>query len=134
MITSTPIIGIYDYRLVALSVSIAILAAYATLDLAGRITTARGRMQMLWLACGSIAMGLGIWAMHYIGMEAYNLPDAVDALLRYDWPTTLLSLIAAIIASAVALYLVSRPTMGWRRTLLGSLAMGGGISAMHYIG
>jgi len=119
MSTSQPIIGVYDYRLVALSISIAIIAAYAALDLAGRITTARGKMQLLWLASGSIAMGLGIWAMHYIGMEAYSLPDAVDALLRYDWPTTLLSLIAAILASAVALYLAGPP---WAGVVLSSAA------------
>jgi PAS domain S-box-containing protein len=131
---NTALIGSYNYRLVALSVCIAIVAAYAALDLAGRITTARGKAQFLWLACGSIAMGLGIWAMHYIGMEAFNLPDAVDSLIQYDWPTVLLSVFIAILASAVALYLVSRPTMGRSRTILGSIVMGSGISAMHYIG
>ncbi|HEX4600774.1 MAG TPA: MHYT domain-containing protein [Gemmatimonadales bacterium] len=35
--------GRYDLRLVALSVTIAILAAGAALDLAGRVTAARGR-------------------------------------------------------------------------------------------
>src|SRR5580704_1558028 len=98
---TTALIGSYDYRLVALSICIAIVAAYAALDLAGNITTARSRMQVVWLACGSIAMGLGIWAMHYIGMEAFNLPDAVDSLIQYDWPTVLLSLFMAILASAV---------------------------------
>jgi PAS domain S-box-containing protein len=127
-------IGSYNYRLVALSICIAIIAAYAALDLAGRITTARGRAQFLWLACGSIAMGLGIWAMHYIGMEAFNFPGALNSLIQYDWPTVLLSVFIAILASAVALYLVSRPTMGSSRTVLGAIVMGSGISAMHYIG
>ncbi len=131
---TTPLVGVYDYRLVALSVCIAIVAAYAALDLAGNITTARGRMQMVWLGCGSVAMGLGIWAMHYIGMEAFNLPDAVDSAIKYDWPTVLLSLFAAVLSSGVALFLVSRPTMSWLRTIFGAIAMGGGIAAMHYIG
>ncbi len=134
MTPATALVGSYDYRLVALSVSIAIIGAYAALDLAGHITTARGKTQMLWLFCGSTAMGLGIWTMHFIGMDAFKLPDTVAALLRYDWPTTLFSLLAAIFASAVALYLMSRPTLGWGRTGLGSLVMGGGISAMHYGG
>ena len=120
----------YDYRLVALSVFIAILASYAALDLAGRVTSARGKARFLWLTGGAIAMGMGIWSMHYIGMRAFLLPMPV----QYDWPTVLLSLIAAILASAVALFVVSREHMGLVRALIGSVFMGGGIAAMHYIG
>jgi NO-binding membrane sensor protein with MHYT domain len=75
-------------------------------------------------------MGFGIWSMHYIGMLAFRLPIPV----QYDWPTVLLSLLAAILASAVALFVVSRNKMGLMRALLGSIFMGGGIAAMHYIG
>lgn len=75
-------------------------------------------------------MGFGIWSMHYIGMLAFRLPVPV----LYDWPTVLLSLLAAILASAVALYVVSRPDMRVPRTLLGSMLMGCGIAGMHYIG
>src|SRR5207237_4460357 len=77
-----------------------------------------------------VAMGLGIWSMHYIGMLAFRLPVSV----QYDWPTVLLSLLAAILASAVALFVVSRREMGIGRAVLGSLFMGGGIAAMHYTG
>lgn len=56
--------GTYDYRLVALSVVIAVMASYAALDLAGRVTSARGRARFLWLGGGATAMGLGIWSMH----------------------------------------------------------------------
>src|ERR1700735_315240 len=72
---SMPLVGVlsgsYDYRLVALSVLIAILASYAALDLGGRVTASRGRVQFTWLMGGSFAMGMGIWSMHYIGMLAY---------------------------------------------------------------
>ncbi|HEV3054567.1 MAG TPA: MHYT domain-containing protein, partial [Solirubrobacteraceae bacterium] len=68
------LVGSYDYRLVALSVAIAVLASYAALDLAGRVTAARGVPRALWLAGGAAAMGLGIWTMHYIGMLAFSLP------------------------------------------------------------
>ena len=97
-------IGSYDYRLIALSVLIAMLASYAALDLGGRVTASRGRRRFAWLTGGAVAMGMGIWAMHYIGMLAYSLPVVV----LYDWPTVLLSLLAAIFASAIALYVVSR--------------------------
>jgi NO-binding membrane sensor protein with MHYT domain/signal transduction histidine kinase len=128
--TELALVGSHDYLLVALSVVIAIQASYAALDLARRVTSARGKTRLLWLTGGSIAMGLGIWSMHYIGMLAFRLPIAV----QYDWPTVVVSLIAAILASAVALFVVSRPRMGVTRALLGSVLMGGGIAAMHYIG
>src|SRR5579864_1332026 len=122
--------GYYDYRLVALSVLIAICASYAALDLAGRTTAASGRVRLAWLAGGASAMGLGIWSMHYIGMLAFSLP----VLVLYDWPTVLLSLLAAVFASAVALFVISRRKMGWVRALVSSAIMGGGISTMHYTG
>ncbi len=122
--------GFYDYRLVTLSVLIAICAAYAALELASRTAAAKGRSRIAWLAGGATAMGLGIWSMHYIGMLAFSLPVPV----LYDWPTVLLSLLAAVFASAVALFVVSRKEMGWIRALAGSAIMGGGISTMHYTG
>jgi two-component system, sensor histidine kinase and response regulator len=124
------LIGIYDYRLVALSIFIAILASYAALDLSGRVTSAQGRMRFLWLSGGATAMGIGIWAMHYIGMLAFHLPVPV----QYDWPTVLLSMLAAVCASAEALFVVSRSQMGVFRAAVGSIIMGGGIATMHYIG
>jgi len=114
----------------ALSVFIAVLASYAALDLAGRVTSARGGVRLLWLSGGAFAMGIGIWSMHYIGMLAFRLPVPVE----YDWPAVLLSLLAAVLASAVALFVVSRRQMGWIRAVAGSLFMGTGIAAMHYIG
>src|SRR2546428_4804472 len=120
----------YDYRFVTLSVVIAILASYAALDLAGRTPAARGPVRFAWLVGGATAMGVGIWSMHYIGMLAFSLP----VLVLYDWPTVLLSLVAAIFAAAVALFVVSRQRMGWLRALTGSAIMGSGIATMHYTG
>jgi two-component system sensor histidine kinase/response regulator len=122
--------GVYDPRLVSASVLIAVFAAYAALDLAGRVTAARGAVRAAWLGGGALALGLGIWAMHYVGMEALRLPVPV----RYDWPTVLVSMIAAVAASAVVLFVVSRKAMGMARAVVGSLLMGSGIAAMHYIG
>ncbi len=122
--------GSYDYGLVTLSVVIATLASYSGLDLAGRVTAASGRARFLWLTGGATAMGIGIWSMHYIGMLAFSLPVVV----RYDWPTVALSLLAAIFASGVALIVVSRRMMGIRQAIAGSIVMGSGIASMHYIG
>src|ERR1700750_2221022 len=120
----------HNYALVALSVLIAMFASYAALDLAGRVTAARGWVRALWLLGGAGAMGTGIWSMHYIGMLAFVLPVPV----AYHWPTVLLSLLAAILASVVALGVVSREQMGAPRAVAGSVLMGAGIAGMHYIG
>src|SRR6202043_12796 len=124
------LIGSYNYALLALSVLIAMIASYAALDLAGRVTAARGWTRAVWLLGGAAAMGTGIWSMHYIGMLAFLLPIPV----AYHWPTVLLSLLAAVLASVVALSVVSRQRMGLFRALAGSVLMGGGIASMHYIG
>jgi two-component system, sensor histidine kinase and response regulator len=126
----TLLTGTYDPRLVVVSIIIAVLAAGAALDLAGRVTWARDTARFWWLTGGAVAMGVGIWSMHYIGMLAFQLPVWV----LYDWPTVLLSLLAAIAASWVALFVVSRETMTVPQAIVGSLFMGGGIAAMHYIG
>jgi NO-binding membrane sensor protein with MHYT domain len=76
-------IGTYNHGLVALSVIIAVLSAYAALDLTGRVTSARGRARYLWLSGGATAMAIGIWSMHCLGMLAFELPVPV----QYDWPT-----------------------------------------------
>src|ERR1700677_4798674 len=107
------LVGFYDYRLVAVSVLIAIFAAYAALDLAGRVTASRGFARMSWLIGGAFAMGMGIWSMHYAGMEAFRLPVPV----QYDWPTVLLSMVAAVSAAAVVLFVVSRKAMGMTQAI-----------------
>src|SRR5205807_7661617 len=120
----------YAYRLVALSEVIAIFASYVALDLAGRVTATRGFARMTWLVGGAMAMGTGIWSMHYTGMLAFRLPMRV----YYHVPTVLLSLLAAIFASFVALFIVSRPRMTTLHVGGGSLLMGAGIATMHYTG
>ncbi|HWF39823.1 MAG TPA: MHYT domain-containing protein [Candidatus Acidoferrales bacterium] len=120
----------YDYRLVLLSVAIATVASYSAFGLAERTTAAEGYGRLIWISGGSVAMGLGIWSMHYIGMLAYILPVPV----LYDVPTVALSLLAALVASLIALYAVSRPRLTTAIIAFAACAMGLGISAMHYVG
>jgi PAS domain S-box-containing protein len=119
----------YDYRLVAVSVLVAILASYTALDLGARVTASRGRVRLWWMIGGAWSMGIAIWSMHYLGMLALRLPVPV----QYDWPTVLLSLLAAILASAVALFVVSRSAVGFLEALAGGILQGGGIVALHYL-
>jgi len=122
--------GSYDYGEVARSVLIAIGASYASLDLAGRVAVAaKGRIRLAWLSGGAIAMGIGIWEMHLKGMLAFRLPVPVE----YHLPTILAALAVAILASAVALHVASRHSMGLLEALTGSVVMGGGIVGLHYL-
>jgi len=63
-------------------------------------------------------------------MLTFRLPVPVE----YDWPTILAALIVAIVASAVAPYVASRPKMGLGEALTGSEFMGGGLAGLHYLG
>lgn len=120
----------YDYRLVAVSVFIAICAAYAALGLAGRVRAAEATAKVFWIGGGACAMGAAIWSMHYIGMLAFQLPMRV----RYNVPLVLISLLAAVLSSAIAFVFTSRDTPRRGELLLSSVVMGGGIATMHYIG
>jgi diguanylate cyclase (GGDEF)-like protein len=121
----------FTSSLVIVSVLISIGASYAALSLSDRVRVAiTARHRRFWLTSGSVAMGVGIWSMHYLGMLALKLPVPVF----YFWPTVLLSLLLAIAASSVALNLVSRERIAVRQLLIGGLLMGAGIGAMHYTG
>ena len=121
----------YNPMLVTLSVLIASLAAYAALGSAGRISaSATSVAKRSWLATGAVAMGIGIWAMHFIGMLAFTLPVEVS----YDVLITLGSMVPAILASGVVLQLISRERIGAWRLIFGGVLMGSGIGLMHYTG
>ena len=120
----------YDPFLVVLSIAIAVLASYLTLDLAGQVTRSVGVSRIGWILGGAFAMGTGIWSMHFIGMLAFSLPISVS----YYFPLVVISHLAAFAACGVALHVVSKPTLDMRRLLVGSLLMGLGIIVMHYTG
>jgi|GEM_PF-2674280 len=122
--------GSYNYGLVALSILIAMLGSYATISLAGRVKASHGGPRLAWQIGGATAMAIGTWGMHFTGMLAFSLPVPI----RYDWPTALLSFLPSLLASAVALVVVVRPTMKSRRTFVASFFIGGGIAALHYTG
>ncbi|MCE0849116.1 EAL domain-containing protein [Pseudomonas asiatica] len=124
------LIGSYSSSLVLISLCVAILASYTALDLTGRIATAKGRAACLWMGGGALAMGIGVWSMHFIGMLAFSLP--ID--LGYDLALTAFSLLIAVLSSGFALWLVSQPSLPWQQLAFGALIMGTGIACMHYTG
>ena len=120
--------GWYDYRLVALSVLISILGAYAGLDLAERMVAARARAHLAWLLGGAAASGIGTWSMHYTAMLAFSLPVPV----LYDWPTASVSYLPAFVGTTVALILLRPSKTAPLRAAAARVSNAGGITALHY--
>src|SRR5258708_3565457 len=120
----------YHYGLVLVSLVVAILASYTALTLALRIRVAARAAAPAWLLGGGLAMGIGIWSMHFLGMLALSLPIEIG----YDVSITLLSLILAIVVSTFALHIASRERVGALPLVSAAIAMGMGICSMHYVG
>ncbi len=121
----------YNPFLIALSLAVATLASYTALDLCGRISLVEEqRRRRIWLAGGALAMGVGIWSMHFIGMLAFSLPIS----LGYDVTITAASLAIAVCVSYFALLVAVREVLRLRRLIVGGVLMGFGIAGMHYTG
>lgn len=130
MAGSAPLASGYDLHLVALSVAIAIVGAYVGLTLSERVVQHKGQSRYLWLVGGAIAFGSAVWAMHFTGMLAFQLPVSVS----YDIPMVILSLVIAIITGGSALLVIARRRMTWLTSCGAAVVMGGGIGMMHYAG
>jgi len=121
----------WDGVLVCVSLIVAFIASFTALDTAGRVTVSQGWIARLWLLVSGTAMGIGVWAMHFIGMLAMMLPMT----LRYDLRLTIISLLVAILASMLAFsQTVGGLHLTRRRLLRGSLILGAGVVVMHYLG
>ncbi|WP_245590310.1 EAL domain-containing protein [Cohnella panacarvi] len=121
----------YNYSLVFLSCLIAVSASYAALDLTGRVSAAKAfKNRIVWLLCGALLIGTGIWSMHFVGMLAVTLSEPIT----YHMNWIVVSYIVAIAASAIALQAVSVARLSLKRHLSGALLLGTGIAAMHYSG
>lgn len=116
--------------LVALSLVIAVIASYSAIDLTGRVAASRGLARRAWLSGGSLALGSGIWAMHFTAMLAHPFPAPIE----YDLPIVALSLLVAVAITVPAMVLGGGASLSWPRLLGGGGLVGAGIISMHYIG
>ena len=125
------IYGSFDPALVFLSVLIAVFTSAMALHMASQARQSQqARSRTITLFTGSVAQGGGVWAMHFIGMLAFDLCTPVE----YDFGLTLVSVVPSVAASAVALKLNSKPNISLRELLVGGVLMGSGIGTMHYTG
>ena len=82
--------GNYDPVLVTLSIVVAIFASYAALLVSQHVsTTSAATIRRMWVAVGGLCLGIGIWAMHFVGMLAFSLPCSSS----YDASTFWLQLV-----------------------------------------
>ncbi|MGC1508468.1 MHYT domain-containing protein [Ketobacter sp.] len=125
------IYGDFSPGLVVLSVLIAIFKSSMALHLSSQARSTINQQQRgITLFTGSLAQGGGVWAMHFIGMLAFDLCTPVE----YDLTLTFLSMIPSVAASVVALQLNSKQQITFTQLLTGGVLMGAGIGSMHYIG
>src|SRR5436309_112874 len=120
----------YNVPLVVLSIVVATLGAYAAVEIAQRVRATEGRRRERWIYSGALAMGLGIWSMHFVGMLALRLPVPV----WYDALLITASVIAAIVGCAIAFFIFSHARVSDSLLLLASVFMGAAIAGMHYTG
>ena len=124
------LIASYNTILVIVSILVAFLASYTALDMAGRVSTAKGNAATIWLVGGGFAMGIGIWSMHFIGM----LSMSIAAIISYNILLTVFSMVLAIAGSLFTLWLVCLAQLSWPRLLIGAFVFGSSVTAMHYTG
>ncbi len=121
----------YNPYLVALSIIIAIISSFTAFGFLERINASTDRLhKTLWVMFGAVSMGIGIWAMHFIGSLALILPTPVS----YNLNITLLSVIPAIMASTVVFWLMNQTSFNLRCLFFSGALLGTGISIVHYTG
>lgn len=128
----TPLLyGSYDHWLVVLSALVAIGSSILALQLT-RLSQKQTSVvsRRFSIIASSVSLGAGIWAMHFIGMLAYEICTPVS----YYPDATLVSMMPGILASYYALNLMSENQIDYGKLIKGGFAVGAGIGAMHYIG
>jgi PAS domain S-box-containing protein len=122
--------GHYSITLVLLSYAVAVFASFTSLDLAGRALKTSGRAARAWLTAAAVAMGGGIWSMHFIGMLAWIMPMPV----AYDIGITAASLVLPVAVTGIGFFLVRSNSASRFRLPIAGVLMGTGIVSMHYLG
>lgn len=123
--------GTHDMSLVILSILIAMFASFTALSLATRMRASTGWMRHMWVTAAAIALGGGIWSMHFVAMLAFTMPGMV---MRYDLALTLLSLALALGFTWAGFWMLSRSAMAPLRLAVAGLLISAGVLGMHYLG
>jgi NO-binding membrane sensor protein with MHYT domain/GGDEF domain-containing protein len=112
----------------ALMLLIAFMLSYAILDAACRVRSAHGHRRTLWVVGGSLVIGLGIFAFHFIALLSVELPLPMTA----DPVVFGVSAVTAVIAAAGALHHVNKGVSGLPPLAVGAGLKGFALVATHY--
>jgi len=125
-----PMQVMYGSGLTALSLVIAIASAW----LAGLFISTSKKLRGIKLVLLALMLGLSIASMHYIGMAAMLL----DATMKHEQLTIIVSILVAIVASGIGLYIIdevkdSDVFANLKYKISAAMLLGAGVSSMHYI-
>ena len=121
----------YQPFYVVLSFVIAMVGSFVALTAATRIKQADGSFSTANTLTAGLALGgIGVWAMHFVGMLALKM----DLANSYAMVETGVSLVAAIVAASLALGFVARAPERLGRMLLAGALLGMSVVVMHYLG
>ncbi len=123
--------GSHNSGLVLLSILVSIFSATMSLQTARIARKAENTLHRhIAIGTGAIALGGGIWTMHFIGMLSFELNTHV----HYATAPTLLSLLPACVASWFALQILTRHEVTLPHLVMSGILVGLGIGTMHYTG
>ncbi|MBR9884723.1 MAG: PAS domain S-box protein, partial [Oceanospirillales bacterium] len=130
-VPSLTVVGSYNPWLVTLSLLIAVFTSSIALHLVGAVrNTDNPVLKRVGILSSGLALGGGIWSMHFIGMMAFEMNVPVE----YDPGLTLLSAVPGVLACWLAMARANDERLDWRRLAINGLLLGAGIGTMHYTG
>jgi len=120
----------HDGLLVAASLAVALMAGFTGLSLTRGASALPVARRKLMVSMSALALGGGIWSMHFVAMLGLQLP----VQFYYDSLLTLISALVAILIAGLALLVVHFGQRTRARVVLAGAIVGLGIPVMHYVG
>jgi len=124
-------LGEYSPVLVLSSYLMVVIGSFSSLGISKRYASSGTKIERYtWLMGGAFCMGLGFWAMHFVGMMAFKLPIPV----KYDPALIVLSFIPALFSGLMALMLFGGKWFSWPHIIIHGTLMALGVAVMHFVG
>lgn len=120
----------HDFALILASLAVALVAGFTGLTLTRDLSKKSVPQRKVAIALGALALGGGIWSMHFVAMLGLQLP----ILFYYDAAITLASALLAILIVGGALILLHFTKRTTRTIVIAGVLVGVGILVMHYVG
>ena len=114
----------FNWGLTAFSFVVAITGVYIGLLIIGH-----GEMKLTKLIMAGVIVGSAVVAMHYTGMAAMEM----QAHIQWNWTIINISVVIAVVASIVALWLALTVKHLWQ-IVISAFVMGVAVCGMHYTG